>query len=295
MEVFARVVEAKSFSQAAQRLGISKSVVSKQVTLLEKSLGVRLLNRTTRRLSLTEVGAAFYERCAHILSEAEEAELLATRLHSEPRGRLKVSVPVAFGVLHVAPALADFLAPYPELRIDMTFNDRSVDLAEEGYDAAVYIVAEPDPKLAGKPLAPIRRKVCGTPEYFRRHGVPQTPDALREHNCLAYSYSQPQSEWSFRGPDGDVKVAIAGSLRANNENALRHAALGGLGLALLPTFIVGEDVQRGALQIALPEYSAAEACLFVAYLPNRHLSTKVRAFVDFLAARFERAPYWDRT
>lgn len=188
MEIFARVVETKSFSGAARRLGISKSVVSKHVTQLEKSLGVQLLNRTTRRLSLTELGAAFYERCAHIVAEAEEAELIATRLHSEPRGTLRVSVPVAFGVLHIAPALADFSIPCPELRIDMAFNDRTVDLAEEGYDACVLIATEPDPKLVGRKLAPIRRKVCGTPEYFERHGTPRTPQDLRGHNCLLYSY-----------------------------------------------------------------------------------------------------------
>jgi DNA-binding transcriptional LysR family regulator len=295
MEVFARVVEAKSFSGAARRLGMSKSVVSKHVTRIEAALGVRLLNRTTRRLSLTEVGAEFYERCAQILVQAEEAELIATRSHSEPRGLLKVNVPVAFGVRHVAPALADFSAPYPRLRIDMTFNDRSVDLVDEGYDVSLRIADRLDGGLICRKLAPIRRTVCATPEYFRRHGKPTKPDELTGHNCLVYSYLNVQEEWCFTAPEGDIHVPVSGTLRVNNENALWRAASSGLGIALLPTFIVGQDLQSGALEAALQDYTVPITSLYAVYLPNRHLSPKVRAFIDFFVERFAPQPYWDQS
>lgn len=294
MEVFARVVEARSFSGAARRLAMSKSVVSKHITRMERTLGVRLLNRTTRRLSLTEVGAAFYERCAQIVAQAEEAELIATRSHAEPRGVLKVNVPVAFGVRHVAPALAEFSALYPELRIDMTFNDRSVDLAEEGYDMAVYIAERLDGGLISRRLAPIRRTVCATPEYWRRHGKPATPHDLERHNCLVYTYLNVQDEWCFTRQGVDVSVPISGNLRGNNENALWRAALSGLGVALLPTFIAGEDLQSGALEAALSDYAVPATSIYAVYLPNRHLSAKVRALIDFFVERFGPQPYWDR-
>ena len=294
MEVFARVVEARSFSGAARRLGMSKSVVSKHITRMERTLGVRLLNRTTRRLSLTEVGSTFYERCAQIVAQAEEAELIATRSHSEPRGLLKVNVPVAFGVRHIAPALAEFSAPYPELRIDMTLNDRAVDLAEEGYDVAMHIAERLDGALISRRLAPIRRTVCATPEYWRRHGKPETPHDLVRHNCLVYSYLNVQNEWCFTGHGEDIRVPISGNLRVNNENALWQAALGGLGVVLLPTFIAGEDLQSGALEAALSEYAVPATSLYAVYLPNRHLSPKVRALIDFFVERFAPQPYWDR-
>jgi DNA-binding transcriptional LysR family regulator len=288
VEIFARVVEAKSFSDAARRLGLSKSVVSKRVSELEAQLGVRLLNRTTRRLSLTEVGTAFYERCAHILNEAREAELVATRLHSEPRGTLKVNVPVGFGVWHIAPVLPEFLARYPELRVDMTFNDRTVDMADEGYDVSVSIVTKPDPRLAGRALSRIRKRVCAAPGYLKAHGTPATPDDLRAHQCLVYSYSTSPNEWCFTAGGEEIRVPIAGRVYLNNENALRHAVLGGLGLAILPTFMIGEDVRSGALELLMEPFALPEALLFAAYLPNRHLSRKVRVFVDFLADRFGR-------
>lgn len=294
MEVFARVVEARSFSGAARRLGMSKSVVSKHITRIERKLGVRLLNRTTRRLSLTEVGATFYESCAQIVAQAEEAELVATRSHSEPRGLLKVNVPVAFGVRHIAPALAEFSAPYPELRIDMTFNDRSVDLAEEGYDVAMYIAERLEEGLISRRLAPIRKTVCAAPEYWRRNGKPDTPRDLARHNCIAYADLTVENEWCFTGRGAYERVSIDGNLRVNNENALWRAALGGSGVALLPTFIVGEDLQSGALEAVLADYTVPPTSVYAVYLPNRHLSAKVRTLIDFFVERFAPEPYWDR-
>ena len=294
MAIFARVAEAKSFSEAARRLGLSKSMVSKEVTKLERSLGARLLNRTTRNLSLTEVGAAFYEHSARVVQEAEEAELVVGRLHGEPRGVLKLTTPVAFGTLHIAPALPEFLAQYPDVSIDLTISDRVFDLAEEGYDLSIRIARELPPNVVARPLATINRVVCATPDYFARRGIPQAPKDLVEHNCLVYTHANPDFVWRFRADNADIVVPVKGNLTLNVDEALWQAVLGGLGISLLPTFIVGNDLQAGRLQAILAQYVPSERTLSAIYLPNRHLSAKVRVFIDFLLARFAAPPYWDR-
>ena len=269
--------------------------VSKAVAKLEKALGARLLNRSTRHLSVTEVGAAFAEHCSRILDEATRAEQAVSSLHAQPRGVLKVAASVAFGTLHVAPALADFLGRYPEIDIDMTITDRPVDLAEEGYDVTVRVARELPPNFVARRLAPVRRKLCGTPEYFEKHGVPRIPQDLSHHNCLDYTHSGEQGLWRFTGPQGDIAVPVAGRLRINDDEALSQAVLGGLGLALLPTFIIGKDLQEGRLRAALSEYIPVERHVYAIYLPTRHLPAKVRAFIDFLLERFGSDPvYWDR-
>lgn len=295
MAIFARVVEDKSFSAAARHLNLSKSLVSKQVTQLEKSVGARLLNRTTRALSLTEAGAAFYEHCARIVEELEEAKLAVGRLHSEPRGLLRISVPVAFGRLHIATVLPEFLAAYPDLKIDMVTTDRFVDLAEEGYDVVIRIADQLAPTLVARKLAPVHRKMVATPDYFSRHGVPKTPEDLERHNCLTYTYFNPQDPWRLRGPDGDISVRASGNLRVNDDDALAEAVLRGLGLALLPTFIIGKELQAGRLESVLSQYIPLERHIYAVYLANRHVSAKVRAFIDYLLKRFGPEPYWDRT
>ena len=294
MVTFARVVEAKSFSKAAERMRVSKSRVSKAVTKLERALHARLLNRSTRGLSLTEVGAAFYEHCSRIAAEAQEAVQAVSELHSEPRGVLKLTAPVAFGTLHVAPALPEFLALHPRLSIDMTITDRIVDLVEEGYDVAIRIVREPDLHLVARKLAPVRRVACATPEYFKRCGIPTTPRDLKRHNCLHYTHFSAQGEWHFKGPHGDISVPLAGDLRINDDEALSQAVLGGLGVALLPTFIVGNELQSGRLQTVLSDYVPLERHIYAVHLPSVHLPPKIRAFVDFVRARFGPEPYWDR-
>ncbi len=294
MAIFARVVEEKSFSGAARRLSLSKSLVSKQVTQLEKSIGARLLNRTTRALSLTEAGAIFYEHCARIVEELEEAKLAVGRLQTAPRGILRISAPVAFGRLHVASALPGFLTANPELKVDMVTTDRFVDLAEEGYDVVIRIVGEPSPNVVARRLAPVNRRMCATPDYFARHGVPTSPEDLEKHNCLTYTYFNPQDPWRLHGPDGDISVRASGNLRLNDDDALSEAVLGGLGIALLPTFLIGKDIQSGRLQSVLSEYVPLERHIYAVYLPNRHLSAKVRAFIDFFLQRIGPEPYWDR-
>jgi DNA-binding transcriptional LysR family regulator len=294
MVTFARVVEAKSFSKAAQRMGASKSRVSKAIAKLERSLHARLLNRSTRGLSLTEVGAAFYEHCSRIDAEVQRAVEVVGQLHSEPRGVLKLTAPVAFGTLHVAPALPEILARHPHLAIDMTITDRMVDLVEEGYDVAIRIVREPDLNLVARKLAPVRRVACATPEYFKRRGVPKTPQDLKRHNCLHYTYFSAQGEWHFKGPEGEISVPVSGDLRINDDEALSQAVLGGLGVALLPTFIIGKEVQSGALQAVLADYVPLERHIYAVHLPSIHLPPKVRAFIDFLRTRFgPEEPYWD--
>jgi DNA-binding transcriptional LysR family regulator len=294
MVIFAKVVEAKSFSEAARRLRQSKSMVSKAVTQLEKSVGARLLNRTTRAMSVTEAGAVFYEHCARIVEELEQAKLAVGQFHSETRGLLRISASVAFGTLHIAPALPEFLARYPDVRIDMAIGDRFVDLADEGFDVAIRITKEPAPNLVARKLAVVTRRICATPGYFKRRGVPKKPEELSRHNCLTYTFFNPQDTWRLQGPDGDISVPIAGNLRLNDDEALSAAVLGGLGVALLPTFIVGGDIQAGRLQAVLSDYVPAERHIYAVYLPNRHVAPKVRAFIDFLRERFSPEPYWDQ-
>jgi DNA-binding transcriptional LysR family regulator len=297
MAVFAGVAEAMSFSGAARRLGMSKAAVSKHVARLERSLGARLLNRTTRRLSLTEVGAAFYEHCARVVAEAEAAELAVSRLRSEPRGVLKVTTPAAFGHLHIASGIPDFLKRYPEMSVQMVTNDRVVDLAEEGYDVAIRMSADPAPNIVARRLAPVRWAVCASPAYLKRNRTPKAPQDLAQHNCLFYSFLAASSDWHFKSETGDVAVRVTGNFTVSNSEALREAVLQGLGVALLPTFTVGTDIQAGSLRMLLPGYKPLGTFgtdVYAVYLPTRYLSPKVRAFVDFFVERFGPEPYWDR-
>jgi DNA-binding transcriptional LysR family regulator len=294
MLLFAQVVKAKSFTGAAKDLDISKSRVSKSIARLEATLGVRLLHRSTRRLGLTEIGEAYFEHCDRILEELTEADNTVNRLHLEPRGKLKISAPVAFSTMHVAPALPDFMMQYPELSVDMTISDRLVDLVEDGFDLALRITPEPGLNLVARRLAPIQRKICASPAYLARRGIPQTPQELAWHNCLDYTFMNTQGLWHLKGPEGDVAIPVTGTLRINDDEALSQAVLGGLGLALLPTFIVGRELQAGRLIEVLPGYVPVERFIYAVHLPNRHLPLKVRAFIDFLLDRFGAEPYWDR-
>lgn len=289
MAVFAKVAEEKGFSAAARALGLSKSAVSKQVARLEDRLGARLINRTTRRLSLTAAGTAFYERCARVIAEAEEAERAVSSLHAEPRGVLKVNAPMSFATLQLAPAIPEFMARYPELAVDLTLNDRMVDLVDEGFDVAVRIARLTDSSLIARRLAPSRRLVVASPDYFARRGTPARPEDLKNHNCLLYAYTLTGDEWRFR----DQSVRVTGNLKANNGEVLRAAVLAGAGVALMPTFIVGDDVRAGRLQAVLGAWEDHSSSVYAVYPHARYLSTKVRVFVDYLAGRFGARPYWD--
>ncbi len=293
MAVFARVVEENGFTQAALRLGMSKSAVSKSVSQLEDRVGARLLQRTTRRISLTDVGAAFYERCARILAEAEEAELAVSRLQTAPRGTLRISAPMSFGRSHLAPAVAEFLCQYSELRIDMQLSDRVVDLVDEGYDLAVRIARLTDSSLIARRLCPAPRVTCAAPSYLARHGTPRHPSELSNHNCLLYSYLSTGDTWHFPDRDGsDIAVAVTGSFRANNGDVLLEGAIAGVGVASAPAFMAAPALADGRLVEILPDYRDFSAAVHAVYPHNRHLSVKVRAFIDFLADRFA-SPAWD--
>lgn len=297
MAVFARVVESNGFSAAAARLKLSKSAVSKQVARLEAELGVQLLNRTTRRLSLTEAGRAVYAHCARIVAEADAAQQVASQLYALPRGTLRLAVPAAFGHLHVAPAIPAFLQRHPELRVEIEMTERIVDLAEEGLDLAIRIRDLPGPTQVARRLAPLNWAVCATPQYFEAHGRPTAPAQLAEHNCLHYAVHGERENWLFDCPEGRIEVPVSGNLRVNNSEAIRAAVLQHHGIALLPSFVVWRDLRAGRLQRILPECTARTRFgdyIHATYLSGRHVSPKIRAFIDFFAARIGSPPYWDR-
>jgi DNA-binding transcriptional LysR family regulator len=296
LKAFVAVAEAKSFSEAARKLRFAKSAISRQVSDLEADLGVRLFHRTTRSIGLTEAGRGYFERAERILADLADADRAVSLLQAVPHGRLKVSAPMSFGFLHLAPALADFLVRCPNVTVDIALNDRFVDLAEEGFDVAVRITTLPDSSLIARRLAPARRVICASPEYLRARGAPQAPHELMAHDCLSNSNLNSSRDWRFTAPDGSaLQVPVAGRLSANSGDALRVAALNGLGLANLPTFIVGPDLQSGALDSVLDAFVAQDLSISAIYPHARHLSPTVRAFVDFLAARFGPHPYWDPT
>lgn len=290
---FARVVDSGSFSAAAHRLGVSKSAVSAHVQRLERRLGIRLLNRTTRRLSVTEAGAAYYRHCARILAEAEAAEQEASALQREPRGTLRISAPVSFGWMHVAPAVPGFLQRYPDLAVDIALSPAHVDLVDEGLDLAIRIGVLEDSPLVVRKLAPSRLVFCAAPAYLEKRGIPRKPTELAGHNCLCTGLLPWGDEWRLAGKRGEVRVAVAGSFRSNSAEMLRAAALDGIGIAVLPTWAVSEPLRAGALRPVLEAWEPPASTVYAVYPGNRLMSVKVRAFVDHLAKCFGRTPYWD--
>jgi DNA-binding transcriptional LysR family regulator len=294
MEAFVRVAETKSFSEAARRLRSSKSLISRQVAALEAELGVRLFHRTTRSLSLTEEGRGYHAQVTRILNEIAEANLSVSQSQAAPRGRLRVSAPMSFGVLHLAPAIRDFLTRYPEVELDLSLNDRYVDVVDEGFDLAIRIGRLTDSSLVARKLARHRMILCASPAYLQQHGAPKDPNDLKRHQCLCYSTNSLAPEWTFATKDGKPwPVAIAGRLHANNGDVLRTASLQGLGITYLPSFIVGADVQASTLVSLLSEFVPTDTAIHAVYPHTRHLSPKVRAFIDFLAERYGPRPHWD--
>ncbi|HZH25865.1 MAG TPA: LysR family transcriptional regulator [Azospirillaceae bacterium] len=293
MIAFIRVVEAKSFTAAAERLQLSKSVVSRRLSDLEERLGARLLNRTTRSLSLTPAGQAFYERARAIVSAVEDAEQTVAELNREPRGLLRVNGPMSFGLLHLAAAVSEFMKRHPAIELELELTDRYVDVVEEGWDVAIRIGRLPNSSLIARRLAPSRRIVCASPAYLERHGRPEHPDDLARHECLLYTGIPTTGQWPFL-IDGELRmVRVRGRMRVNNADVLAQAALAGLGIAALPTFMIHEDLAAGRLVPILERQMAQDAAVHAVWPHHRHLSPKVRALVDFLADRFGPEPYWD--
>ena len=293
IRAFTKVVQHSSFAAAARDLRLSRSAVSKHVMELEQELGVQLLSRTTRSVTATENGQAYYERCLAILSDLEEADLSATRLQAEVRGLLRINAPMSFGTLHLARAVADFMEKYPDLRIQLLLSDQQVDPVQEGFDVTLRIADLPSSSMIARRIAPARRAICASPSYLARHGTPKHPDDLRGHACLTYGHLATGNQWKLTGPDGDHWIAIPWTLCTNNAEVLRDAAVQGRGIALLPTFIAGADFQQGRLATILPGYQAPEISIYAIYPATRHLSLKVRVFIDFLVERFGGRPYWD--
>jgi DNA-binding transcriptional LysR family regulator len=296
MMTFAKVVETKSFSGAARLLGSSKSLVSKQIGQLEHALGVRLLNRTTRSMSLTEIGAAYYEHCARIAQEIDAAAETAAQLQVEPRGILKLTSPVMFAAKHLAPALQSFLQRHAKVEVELNASDRVVDLVEEGWDLAIRIGRLGDSTLVARKLAPIRTILCATPSYLAAHGTPRTVADLKVHNCLGYTLPTPAAadRWAF-GADGQLVVQVSGTFRANNGDALREAALAGIGLVNQPVFLFDEDLRAGRLvALALDQPLFQFANVYAVHATGRHVPAKIRTFGDFLAERWAGEPPWER-
>src|ERR1700730_7209274 len=297
MRVFAKVVESASFTGAAARLGISASMVSQHVKEREERLGARLMNRPTRKVSLTETGRAYYERCMRLLADLEDTEQAVSDMHAAPRGELRINATPSFGILQLAPAIADFTARFPGISVELMLSERLVDLVAEGFDVAVRVEEPPDSSLIARQLAPCRMVICGAPSYFVRHGMPRTPSDLTAHNCLtvAGNVSSYYRAWHLTAADGTVlNISPMGNLRSNSGAVLIVAAFAGHGLVYLPTYFVGDALQSGRVVTVLDDYTAPPPPTLAAlYTHNRHLSAKVRAFVDFLAARFGREPPWD--
>lgn len=295
MQTFVRVVEAGSFTGAAERLQRAKSAVSRRVSELEERLGVRLLNRSTRRLKLTDTGREFYTRSARLLADLEEAELAASSAHASLRGTLHVASPMSFGVLHLADAINDFLCLHEGLRLEADLNDRRVNLIEEGFDVAIRIGALADSSLIARRLAPIRHVTCASPSYLERFGTPESPDDLMNHAGLSYSNVPESAYWQYRCPGGEQRTVRIGSrMRVNNGDVLLSAARRGLGIVVSPTFLAYQAIEQGELVPILTEYRPPDDAAYAVYPPGRHLSHRVRAFIDFLAERFGERPYWDR-
>ncbi|MEL7450325.1 MAG: LysR family transcriptional regulator [Pseudomonadota bacterium] len=294
MRTFVSVVGEGSFSAAARKLDMSPQLVSKYVAQLEERLGVRLLNRSTRRLSITEAGEACVERSRQLLADIEEMRSVVGDLTARPRGKLRINAPMSFGITHLTPAITAYQSAYPDVGVELDLNDRTVDVISEGYDLAIRITNLPDSSLVARRLAPTRLALCASPAYLARHGTPTDPEALANHNCLPYSYAATGSSWQLMRGDERRTVAANGSFRANNGDALKAAALGGLGITVQPTFIVGEELREGRLARVLPEWKVPELSVYAVYAHRQYLSAKVRTFVDHLGEFFGSPPYWDR-
>jgi DNA-binding transcriptional LysR family regulator len=293
--VFVRVVDAGSFTGAAEALQISQPVVSKAVTRLEERLGARLLNRTTRRLSLTEAGAELYRRSLHALKQIEDAELEVARFQTEPRGTLRVNAPMSFSILHLAPVAHEFLARFPGVSLDLQLDDGFADLVEGGYDLIVRIGKLRDSNLVARRIAPARLVLCASPEYLKARGEPQAPDDLLNHNCLMYTLGSTPRAWRLVSPQGEEQmIPLRGNVATNNGLAEAALAVKGVGIALLPSFYVADELRAGRLKCVLQEWIPQDISIYAVYAERRNLTPKVRAFVDFLAAKFGPEPYWDQ-
>ena len=282
-----------SFVEAADGLQIDPSALSRRIRRLEKQLGVRLFNRNTRRVALTEAGILYLSHCQEVLAKLDEADAIVSRLSAEPRGLLRVTLPVSFGQRHIAPILPEFLHRYPAVDLDLSFSDQFVDVLEESIDVAIRIGQLQDSQLIVRKLAPNRRVLCASPAYLQQYGSPQTPKELEQHSCLHFSRLAPGDIWHFSRQNQRIAVPIKGKLRADNGEALYQAVLGGCGIALLATFIVGDALRSGLLKTVLDDWKSPATDIFAVLGVGRYVPSKTQVFVDFLVERFRGTPDWD--
>jgi DNA-binding transcriptional LysR family regulator len=294
MRAFTQVVEASGFAAAAREMGLSRSVVNKAVINLENELGAQLLTRSTRQVTPTETGLAFYDRCVQILSELDEAISAVNELQVTPIGNLRINAPMSFGTLHLAGMVADYMAIYPSVHVELVLNDRLVDPIEEGFDVTIR-VTEPysSTSLITREIVTVKRVLCASPAYLKTHGEPEHPKDLKAHRCLHYGYQESGNQWRLAGATGEQSFPIHCVMWSNNGEVLKQAAVNHQGIALLPTFIVGEELQKRQLQTVLTDYLPPQITLCALYPRHRHLSAKVRFFVELLSRRFVNRPYWD--
>ncbi len=286
MQTFVSVVDAKSFVGAAEVMGVSKAAASRYVNDLETRLGVRLLHRTTRRLSLTDEGEGFYFRCKELLSAVEEAEAELDSRSGNARGLLRINVPVSFGIGHLGPLWGEFHQRHPDVQLEISLADRIVDIVEEGFDLAIRIASLPSSTLISRRLASTRILLCASPDYLATHGTPAHPSELVEHRIIAYSNLATRHDWQFEGPNGAVSVRIRPWLNTNNGDTCRAVALSHQGIILQPDFLVGADLAAGSLVEVMPEYRSTELGIYAIYPTRKFVAPKVRALVDFLSEKF---------
>jgi DNA-binding transcriptional LysR family regulator len=293
MRAFVNVVAHSSYAEAGRTLGLTRSAISKAVQELEHLLGARLLDRTTRKVSATEAGLAYYESAVDILARVEETELKIASLHDEPRGVLKINAPVSFGVLHLAPVLARFMASYPDLKIEATLNDRFIDPIEEGVDVTIRIGALASSSLIARKLAPARRVLIASPNYLTSAPNLETADDLINHRCLSYGHTTTLQNWQLLHNGETINAPIHSVMCSNNGDVLRDAAILGQGIAMLPTFLVGPDLKSGRLTVVLSNHPPTDLGIYALYAPNRYLAAKTRLLIDHLAQSFGDKPAWD--
>ncbi|MRI35138.1 LysR family transcriptional regulator [Endozoicomonas sp. OPT23] len=294
LAIFVAVVESNGFAAAARKLGLSKSAVSKRITQLEEHLGVQLLHRSTRKLSLTEAGERYLSRAIEALNAAQEAEDSVFELQGSPKGQLKISVPMSFGRLHIAPLVPEFLSNYPGISINMVMEDRVMDLVGEGFDLAIRGGKLADSSLIARKIAPCHNLLVATPAYLKKHGTPETVSDLHDHNCLHYVYSKDSSEWVLMGRDETVSIQTTGNFLVNNSEALMTAILGNCGIGRLTTFTASEYLKSGELVQVLPDYRLPQQTMYAVYPERKHLPAKVRAFIDFIIDKIGKdKPHWD--
>jgi DNA-binding transcriptional LysR family regulator len=286
MSVFAKVADLGSFAGAAKELRLSPTMIGKHIRFLEERLGSQLINRSTRRQSLTELGRDYLDHCRHLLEEAEAGDALAEEALRAPRGRLRVATSIAFGSYSLTPAVVRFMKKYPEVSVELVLSDRMVDLLEEGIDAAIRVGTPTDSTMMSRSLSPYTGVVCAAPGYLAEHGTPMQPKELVHHECLRYTGWADGPRWIFFGPEGEIEVIVKSRLSINSAFGIRYAALAGAGIVLMRDELLAEDIAAGRLKVLLPDYKTQSRVRQILWLKNRKMTPKLRAFIDFIAETY---------